>query len=88
MAFWALAIVGGVAGVDRWHYLALALLSAVSALIVFQLRQRPGTKRIAAAAGLLIPMMAIPLTWEYFGYFFAPNRTDIKWSWILDTPCC
>ena len=58
---------------DRWHYLALALLPAVRALIVSELRQRPGTKRIAAAAGFVIPMMTFPLAWEYLRYFFVPQ---------------
>ena len=70
---WNAQFVGGSFVMDRWHYLALALLPAVSALIVFELRQRPGTKRIAAAAGFLIPMMAIPLAWEYLRYFFVPQ---------------
>lgn len=40
---WNVQFVGGSFVMDRWHYLALDLLPAVSALIVIELRQRPGT---------------------------------------------
>lgn len=55
---------------DRWHYLALAELAALSVAVVYALRRRPG---LAMAVGFLLPMAAIPLAWEYQQYYFLPQ---------------
>ncbi len=65
--------VGGPFIMDRWHYLALGLLILFSALAVYFLARRPGTKCFAAPAGFLIPMLVIPLSWEYLRYFLIPQ---------------
>lgn len=62
--------VGGPFLMDRWHYLALGGLAAATLAAIFGLRR---WRDAAMAAGLLIPMAAIPLAWEYGNYFFLPQ---------------
>lgn len=62
--------VGGSFLMDRWHYLFLAGLAVVTCGVAIGLRQVSGA---AKTSGFLVPMAAIPLAWEYFSFYFAPQ---------------
>ncbi|MCX6612361.1 MAG: hypothetical protein NTW74_16110, partial [Acidobacteria bacterium] len=62
--------VGGVHPIDLSHYLQLAALAVVTVVSVVLIQKR---STVASAVGFLIPMAAIPLSWEFLEIYFVPQ---------------
>lgn len=62
--------VGGVYPMDLAHYLQLSALVLVTVVSVVLLRKR---RTLASSLGFLMPMAAIPLTWEFTKIYFVPQ---------------